>query len=1287
MKKKLLSIGIAVCILLGIAVVPVSAEGDYPNLAIVAKIDDYDVTLVLADGSIKTYEVKDNAVFLSAYNAGSNIYAVGTITTTTIPAANRVPNDVYGINSVVEYTLKNGRIISLVYQTPTAFINTNAVTNGEYRAEISRIGTIGINQYTSILDVSWGSNYRYYKGMAISELIDGEKYAGVGFGKITGTNTYSLVLLTNTGYVYNSKSRFAVIDADSWSAGLDADGDTVDQLKVLVNGQKTTLNFEYGFANPSNYAYFTPVRGTAFFYTVDSDGLVDSVNLITMSQIVTNGGVTLAGAFGMDYDYAKWGTTLIYGTQDYRLVQGIVIDADNSTVKLVCVPVASDSPVDFSNYESLTLADDCLIYTYNTAEEEDSKRLNAKGSLVASDFNSWRITEIPGSPQVGGSVVPAASGYSTADLAKWVWTTTPVAASNADVAYNGTNYDTTAELFAAARGIKTGNAAAIANKTTEQAAQYAMALVIDDEVVEIYEILQDIPYSNPIHYGDDPVTVAADTFKTVSFYDSTIKFGSTKYIIDQTVDVYVNGYLFKTLSGYYDFGYTLDSIIGNAFGDIRLEKSSSSLGGYNEIYVEDYEIFGVSDIMYTGGVTTVNLSQLVSTNISSYENIKISDAELTNGFDRFSVTLDGEEIELKDLKKNDIIAIKTKINPYASTISPVNGNTDISILVSRKTVSGKLTAVDVDDYENNFTIDGIDYKAVDKYGIGLALGTVYANIYLDPFGRLVAYDDEAVLESRNYGIVAKIDDYDVTLVLADGSIRTYEVKDDAVFLSAYFAGNIYAVGTITTTTIPAANRVPNDVYGINSVVEYTLKNGRIISLVYQTPTAFINTNAVTNGEYRAEISRIGTIGINQYTSILDVSWGSNYRYYKGMAISELIDGEKYAGVGFGKITGTNTYSLVLLTNTGYVYNSKSRFAVIDADSWSAGLDADGDTVDQLKVLVNGQKTTLNFEYGFANPSNYAYFTPVRGTAFFYTVDSDGLVDSVNLITMSQIVTNGGVTLAGAFGMDYDYAKWGTTLIYGTQDYRLVQGIVIDADNSTVKLVCVPVASDSPVDFSNYESLTLADDCLIYTYNTAEEEDSKRLNAKGSLVASDFNSWRITEIPGSPQVGGSVVPAASGYSTADLAKWVWTTTPVAASNADVAYNGTNYDTTAELFAAARGIKTGNAAAIANKTTEQAAQYAMALVIDDEVVEIYEILQDIPYSNPIHYGDVTGDGKITSKDDAFLARYLAHWSGYDETTVDLYAADVNCDSKITLKDNAILARHIAKWIRYETLPYLQ
>ncbi len=68
----------------------------------------------------------------------------------------------------------------------------------------------------------------------------------------------------------------------------------------------------------------------------------------------------------------------------------------------------------------------------------------------------------------------------------------------------------------------------------------------------------------------------------------------------------------------------------------------------------------------------------------------------------------------------------------------------------------------------------------------------------------------------------------------------------------------------------------------------------------------------------------------------------------------------------------------------------------------------------------------------------------------------------------------------------------------------------------------------------------------------------------------------------------------------------------------------------------------------------------------------------------YGDVDGDGLITNKDSAIVARYLAHWLGYEADKYNFAAADVDGDGLITNKDSAIIARYLAHWIGYESLP---
>ncbi len=70
-----------------------------------------------------------------------------------------------------------------------------------------------------------------------------------------------------------------------------------------------------------------------------------------------------------------------------------------------------------------------------------------------------------------------------------------------------------------------------------------------------------------------------------------------------------------------------------------------------------------------------------------------------------------------------------------------------------------------------------------------------------------------------------------------------------------------------------------------------------------------------------------------------------------------------------------------------------------------------------------------------------------------------------------------------------------------------------------------------------------------------------------------------------------------------------------------------------------------------------------------------------------GDVNGDGKVSPVDTAYLARYIAKWTGYGEDKIDLVASDVNNSGTVTAADTAVIARHISKWLGYETLPYVK
>lgn len=111
--------------------------------------------------------------------------------------------------------------------------------------------------------------------------------------------------------------------------------------------------------------------------------------------------------------------------------------------------------------------------------------------------------------------------------------------------------------------------------------------------------------------------------------------------------------------------------------------------------------------------------------------------------------------------------------------------------------------------------------------------------------------------------------------------------------------------------------------------------------------------------------------------------------------------------------------------------------------------------------------------------------------------------------------------------------------------------------------------------------------------------------------------------------------------------------------------------------------------------EAGDYAITLdySISDEEILDYNLdpVEFFIVNGHIHVidvllGDVNSDGKVTTRDRAVLARYLAGWADYPSSMINFTAADVNLDGKVTTKDRAILARHLAGWTGYEELPHL-
>lgn len=107
-----------------------------------------------------------------------------------------------------------------------------------------------------------------------------------------------------------------------------------------------------------------------------------------------------------------------------------------------------------------------------------------------------------------------------------------------------------------------------------------------------------------------------------------------------------------------------------------------------------------------------------------------------------------------------------------------------------------------------------------------------------------------------------------------------------------------------------------------------------------------------------------------------------------------------------------------------------------------------------------------------------------------------------------------------------------------------------------------------------------------------------------------------------------------------------------------------------------------------TAVEGGQYKLAVYKPGYGVHIEDITFGSSFGSDITLcllGDLNGDGTVGLGDKVLFARYLAHWTGYDESIINKEAADITGDGNMKYNDAAILYRHLSKWKGYETLEY--
>ncbi len=665
----------------------------------------------------------------------------------------------------------------------------------------------------------------------------------------------------------------------------------------------------------------------------------------------------------------------------------------------------------------------------------------------------------------------------------------------------------------------------------------------DDNELVITDFVPTSGKNEILEFDAADYVMSADLGSDAFHLTNKVKFGTKYYTMNTRVSgstlapditIYANGAecaRITTATATED--NLLDKLLGGAQGKIKLVKLEND-NGYSKIFVDYYEIAEVATIRSKSDATTINFAVMngfVGTNANQ---IVINNDSVEEGGVDVSVKMNGKKIALSDIQEGDIIAIKTDLNNL-STRSVVDPSF-VEILVSRDTVTGRLTSINDDDEE--VEIDFKPYKAVDYAGLTcntakFTVGAIY-KLTIDPFGRIFNY--EATVSTKNYAVLEKLNSSTdtVTLILSDGTYKAFELAGvgtatktnaanilDGTAYNAIMGGNQIA----TATKVAPQYRV----------VEYTVKQstGAVSSM---TVMPAVNIAAATTSlEYNARTNKIGSYAVAESTRFIStedyVEKSSNGDYsngavsdYKAMSYASLADGEKYDAYFFNKV-GTY-YGFVLVEKAGEKINASSRFAVVRGSA-SPSKSVAGDDCYAMKVLCDGAENTLDFDIN-ANV-NGSYVSSAAqlsnllsvGSAFYYRIDSYGLVSDVYVLydydsdksyAAKTGAFAGNVNISGM----YDISRWTFGLQNPTKtDMQLAFGVVTGKDANSVELA---VMSGDVIDkniFNSYSGLQgvysfdFDKNCQTYTYNLCSD-DSEKITAGTGISPIKVSNFSLFE---------------------------------------------------------------------------------------------------------------------------------------------------------------------------------
>ena len=508
-------------------------------------------------------------------------------------------------------------------------------------------------------------------------------------------------------------------------------------------------------------------------------------------------------------------------------------------------------------------------------------------------------------------------------------------------------------------------------------------LTFDADLYDADENTEFDAASNPVNY--------------LNIFSSESATKPTKYSIKTTtagapeLTVYVNG---EKVNGYP--GRTaIKNYLASAVGEVTLVDTYKTDGYYDTLYLNRYTTVQVSTVL-------TSQNKIIFTNTSSQASLVLDpdDENLV-----YNIYLDGEKIELSELKEDDVLSI-------AYIGSNFNTSSHYDIYVSREVVTGKLGGISTTD--KTVTIGGTEYKFFNNPATlpltSQDMGNEYT-VYVDYFGRI--YKHELNLSTAKYAVLDKAVDstsdenLKLTMYTADGESKTVILDGSKATIKVNGTAQTYGTSSDTAAAkkLLLETDVKSKVYStgttrnaINTrIVKYKISNstGRVIELDFITGTQ-------ATGTYKSSTGAIGSAKIGDATKIIDATkyiTTGTYSDIKTAAKNTFVTETNYTVYSYGaKVDGYHPF--VLVTVGQATYNADTRFAVI-ADGVSDEQDEAGDPIYVIPALyfdAEAEDNTVAKRLIVSDDIERTQLDNLQvGDIIVFTTDAKGYIDGYSVI--------------------------------------------------------------------------------------------------------------------------------------------------------------------------------------------------------------------------------------------------------------------------------------------------